>query len=201
VLLLCSASPRRRDFLRALGLRFESLAPHVDEARRPGEAPAALAERLARSKAAAGMRAYRLTSQAPAVALGADTVVALGERDLAKPADRADAVRMLRALSGRVHRVITGVCVAASAGADEPSLRSLCVETDVRFHPLPEPAIEWLAASGDGDDKAGAYAVQGLAGAFIDRIEGSFTNVVGLPMTEAIALLAEAGVPMPWEEQ
>jgi septum formation protein len=187
-LLLCSTSPRRRDLLSMVGLRFEVIAPHIDESRRSGESPEQLAERLAREKAAAGLAAFGKR----AVPLAADTVVAVGDQDLAKPRDRADAARMLRTLSGQTHRVITGVCVAE---------RSLFVSTDVRFATLTAAQIEWLAASGDGDDKAGAYAVQGLAGAFIDRIEGSFTNVVGLPMAETLRLLADAGVELPWSER
>jgi len=185
-LVLCSASPRRRAFLAQLGFDFVPFAPAVDERRRPGEGPAALAERLAREKAQAGAREG-------SVALGADTVVAIGDDDLAKPRDRDDAARMLRLLSGRTHRVITGVCVAGA------TVRSLAVTSVVRFRPLSEQIVRWLAASGDGDDKAGAYAVQGLAGAFIDRIEGSFTNVVGLPLAETLELLGGAGVRMPWE--
>ena len=189
-LLLCSASPRRRDLLAQLGLSFEVRPAHLDESRRPGEAPRELAGRLAREKALAGLRGARQG----AVALAADTVVAIGEEDFGKPADRADAARMLRALSGRTHTVMTGVC-AASAAAQ----RSVVVATEVRFVPLDAAQVDWLDASGDGDDKAGAYAVQGLAGAFIDRLEGSFTNVVGLPVAETIALLRELGVRLPWE--
>jgi septum formation protein len=96
---------------------------------------------------------------------------------------------MLWLLSGIEHRVITAVCVP-------PQIRS--VETRVKFAPLSEAQIRWLAASGDGDDKAGAYAVQGLAGAFVERIDGSFTNVVGLPMVETLQMLSEAGVELPW---
>ena len=188
-LLLCSASPRRRDLLAGLGLRFEVVAPAVDETRLPGESPEALAERLARQKAAAGLLAFGR----PAVAIAADTVVAVGSDDFAKPRNRADAARMLRALSGRIHRVVSGVCVGRRG-----ELRSLAVTTQVRFRPLSEEVIAWLASSGDGDDKAGAYAVQGLASAFIDRLEGSFSNVVGLPLPETLELLAGAGVKLPW---
>jgi septum formation protein len=123
------------------------------------------------------------------VTLGADTIVVVGEEVLGKPRDASDAERMLRALSGIEHRVITAVCVP-------PRVRA--VETGVTFAALSEAQIRWLAASGDGDDKAGAYAVQGLAGAFIERIDGSFTNVVGLPLLETLQMLAEAGVELPW---
>lgn len=197
-LVLCSASPRRRAFLAQLGLVFEVVSPEVDEARRAGESPRALAERLAREKAAAGGAVLRARGVHNGwVALAADTVVALDAEDgldLGKPVDRADAARMLGILSGREHVVISGVAVRAAGG----KMRSVAVETTVRFRELSPGEVAWLSASGDGDDKAGAYAVQGLAGSFIERLDGSFTNVVGLPMTEALALLKEAGVRMPW---
>jgi septum formation protein len=190
-LLLCSASPRRRDLLGQLGLAFEIRPAHLDEARRPGESPRGLAERLAREKALAGLHGAPQGS----VALAADTVVAIGDEDFGKPRDRRGAERMLRALAGRTHTVLTGVCAASSS-----KVRSILVETLVRFVDLDSVQIAWLAASGDGDDKAGAYAVQGLAGAFIDRLEGSCTNVVGLPVAETVALLQEMGVRMPWQK-
>lgn len=194
-LLLCSASPRRRALLREVGLSFEVVSPDVDEARLPGEGPRALAERLARSKAEAGLRLWR--AQAPGdarVALAADTVVAIGEVDLAKPAGRADTARMLGLLSGREHVVTTGIAVVDAQGA----VRSRAVDTTVRFRALSPAQLAWLVDSGDGDDKAGAYAVQGLAGAFIERLDGSVTNVVGLPLPEALDLLEAAGLPLPW---
>jgi len=182
-LVLCSASPRRREFLERLGVRFEVAPAHIDEAQKEGEAARAYAIRMALEKSAAGTRPG-------AAALGADTIVVKGEEVLGKPRDRVDAERMLRMLSGSEHRVITAVAVAG--------LRAVAVETRVRFARLSDAQIRWLASSGDGDDKAGAYAAQGLAGAFIERIEGSFSNVVGLPLTETLALLEEAGVALPW---
>ena len=155
---------------------------HIDETQKPGEAPRDYVRRMAREKAEAGAREGHVT-------LGADTIVVLGDEVLGKPRDRSDAERILRALSGAEHRVITAVCVP-------PRIRA--VETAVRFAALSEAQVRWLAASGDGDDKAGAYAVQGLAGAFIERIEGSFTTVVGLPLKETLQMLAEAGVEVPW---
>ncbi|HTO96344.1 MAG TPA: Maf family protein [Myxococcales bacterium] len=181
-LVLCSASPRRRRLLEDLGVGL-SLAPaHIDETRRAGEPARDYVMRMAKEKAAAAARPG-------AVALGADTIVLVGEEVLGKPRDRADAERMLRRLSGIEHRVITAVCVPPRVQA---------VETVVRFAPLSEQQVRWLAASGDGDDKAGAYAAQGLAGAFIERIEGSFSNVVGLPLPETLRMLAEASVDLPW---
>jgi septum formation protein len=184
-LLLCSASPRRREFLQRLGFAFEVAPSHLDESQRPGEPARDYVQRMAREKAAAGVREG-------CVALAADTVVVVGppEEVLGKPRDRSEAERMLRRLSGIEHRVITAVCVGNEV---------LAVETAVKFGALSGEQIEWLAASGDGDDKAGAYAVQGLAGAFIERIEGSFTNVVGLPLSETLQMLSRAGVEMPWK--
>ncbi len=181
-LLLCSASPRRREFLERLGVRFSAAAAHIDESRKAGEPALSYVRRMAREKAQACARAGHVT-------LAADTVVVVGDEVLGKPRDRPDAERMLRLLSGIEHRVITAVCVP-------PEVRS--VETAVTFAALSEAQVRWLAASGDGDDKAGAYAVQGLAGAFVERIDGSFTNVVGLPLAETLEMLAEAGVDLPW---
>ncbi len=180
-LLLCSASPRRRDFLTALGISFEISPSHVEETRLSGEGVVEYVERLARNKARA---------RPGYVSLSADTIVVVGEEVLGKPRDRADAERMLRMLSGAEHRVITSVCVQE---------RVRTVETRVLFRPLSGAQLRWLLDSGDGDDKAGAYAVQGMAGAFIERIEGSFTNVVGLPLAETLELLEQAGVEMPWK--
>jgi len=180
--------------LSRLGLRFDVEVPRVTEERAPGESIDAYPERLAREKAAAGLESWRKRGgQGPAVALAADTVVVLGDEVLEKPLDRADAHRMLRKLSGAEHRVITGVCVATDG-----EVRSRAVVTGVHFTDLSDAATKWLAESGDGDDKAGAYAVQGLAGAFVDRVDGSFSNVVGLPLTETLQLLAGAGLRMPW---
>jgi septum formation protein len=181
-LVLCSASPRRREFLEKLGIGFEQRPAQVDEAQRPGEAPLAYALRLAMEKAAAAI-------QPGAVALAADTIVVVRDELLGKPRDRSDAARMLGRLSGIEHRVITAVCVGK---------RAVAVETRVTFAHLSPAQVRWLAESGDGDDKAGAYALQGLAGAFVERIDGSFSNVVGLPLAETLELLADAGVELPW---
>jgi septum formation protein len=166
-----------------LGISFEISPPHIDESRLQGEGVEKYVERLAREKARAGARPGY-------VSLGADTIVVKGGEVLGKPADRADAERMLRLLSGAEHRVLTSVCIGE---------RVRTVETQVRFRRLSEAQLRWLVDSGDGDDKAGAYAVQGLAGAFVERIEGSFTNVAGLPLAETVELLEQAGVEMPWK--
>jgi len=182
-LVLCSASPRRREFLERLGVRFSVAPAHIDETRRPGEPAIAYVTRMALEKSAAGARPGF-------AALGADTIVVKDEEVLGKPRDRSDAERMLRLLSGGEHRVITAVTIAG--------MHAVVVITFVKFAELSDAQIRWLAASGDGDDKAGAYAVQGLAGAFIERIEGSYSNVVGLPLLETIRLLEKAGVELPW---
>ena len=182
-LLLCSASPRRRELLERLGVRFSVAPSHIDESLRSGEPALAYAMRMALEKSGAGARPGF-------AALGADTIVVKGEEVLGKPRNRADAERMLRVLSGAEHEVITAVAI--------DGLRAVAVITVVKFAKLSEAQIRWLAASGDGDDKAGAYAAQGHAGAFIERIDGSFSNVVGLPLLETVRLLEEAGVDLPW---
>jgi len=180
-LVLCSASPRRRELLARLGVRFSVAPSHIDETQRE-ESAEQYVRRMALEKAGAGQKPGR-------VVLAADTVVVVDGEVLGKPRDRAGARRMLSLLSGREHRVITAICV-------NDEVREAI--TSVRFTKLSDAQIRWLADSGDGDDKAGAYAAQGLAGAFIERIEGSFSNVVGLPLAETLALLEEAGVALPW---
>jgi septum formation protein len=182
-LLLCSASPRRRDLLAALGLEFTVAPAHIDETQAPGEQALEYVRRMAREKAAAAARPG-------IVALAADTIVVVSGQVLGKPSGKSDAARMLRRLSGIEHLVITAVCVGDVVKS---------VETTVRFQSLTDAQVEWLASSGDGDDKAGAYAVQGLAGAFVERIDGSFTNVVGLPLAETLRMLEDAGVELPWK--
>jgi septum formation protein len=181
---LASASPRRRELLSQLGLLFDVDAAHLDETEREGEAPSAYVERLALEKAAAvaGRHSGR-------VVLAADTTVALGADILGKPRDDAEAAQMLSRLSGRVHEVFTGI---AASG------RSRVVRTAVRFKALTPQEIAWYVATGEPRDKAGAYAVQGKAGAFVEALDGSPTNVIGLPLVETLALLAEAGLALPY---
>jgi septum formation protein len=193
-LLLCSASPRRRELLARVGLAFEVVAPNVDESRICGELVTALPLRLAQLKARAGLALHRARGGADAIALAADTVVSMGESELGKPRDRLHARELLAQMSGQEHLVTTGVCVLSAAGVEA----SCTVDTKVRFRALTDAQLDWLALSGDGDDKAGGYGLQGLAGALIDRLDGSFTNVIGLPMGETLELLAGAGVKMPW---
>lgn len=186
MLTLCSASPRRRELLASVGLVFDVVAPDIDESRRAGEPVLEYVERLAREKVSAGLRDWS------GVGIAADTIVVLGDEVLGKPRDRKDAARMLGLLSGREHFVITGVAVQGK------TVRAGWVRTAVRLRALSPAALRWLVESGDGDDKAGGYAVQGLAGSFIEKIDGSLTNVVGLPIPEALELLAEEGVKPPW---
>jgi septum formation protein len=171
-LILASASPRRRELLRTAGLDVEVRPSSVEEAVRPGESPQDFARRAAADKALA----VAATAPPDALVLGADTVVVAGEEILGKP---ADAARMLRALSGVTHRVITGVCLASAPDRIE----ALRAETTlVTFRPLDEKEIADYIASGEPFDKAGAYGIQGLASKFVTRIEGCYFNVVGLPV-------------------
>lgn len=170
-LILASQSPRRRELLEIAGLRFVVRARPVEEVRGPGEAPRDYVTRLARAKAEASW-------EGPGeVALGADTVVLLEDRVLEKPIDAADARAMLRSLSGQTHVVITGVCLRHAGGAIVDR-----AETRVHFVPMEEREIDEYVSSGEPMDKAGAYAIQGLASKFADRIEGCYFNVMGLPL-------------------
>ncbi|MFN7984404.1 MAG: Maf family protein [Vicinamibacterales bacterium] len=182
-LVLASASPRRSELLTAAGFSFEILVADVDETAHPGEAPREYVRRLAREKAAASLA--RLNSGAePAVVLGADTTVVVDGEILGKPVDLADAERMLRLLSGRSHTVLTGVAVTTiDAHADT------VVETEVFVNALSNEQVAWYVGSGEGADKAGAYAIQGLASRFITRIDGSYSNVVGLPVAAVDELI------------
>jgi septum formation protein len=181
-LILASASPRRAELLTSAGFVFEVAPADVDETPEPGEAPQPYALRVARAKASAAVAS---TGGKPgALVLAADTVVAVDGEVLGKPADPDDATRMLRLLSNGVHQVHTAVVVRR--GADE---RSEVVTTRVRFLPLTEAEIAWYIASGEPDGKAGAYAIQGRAARFVDWIEGSWSNVVGLPIATVYRLL------------
>ena len=180
-LVLASSSPRRAELLRAAGFDFETLSAAVDEQIRPDERPEEYVLRLASEKSAAGQSMAR----DDAFVLGADTAVVVGTDVLGKPNDDADVARMLRQLSGRTHRVITGVSLRRGA------LEAREIEmTAVWFSTLRSEEIEWYVASGEGRDKAGAYAIQGRASRFIPRIDGSYSNVVGLPIALVQALIS-----------
>lgn len=191
MLILASASPRRAELLRSAGFAFEVVPAGVDETPRRGEEPRDYALRIALEKARASL-ATRPGSALPLLA--ADTVVVAGGQILGKPADTADARRMLRLLSGSVHEVHTGVVLLLRRG---PTPRSEVVTTRVRFVPMTNEEIDWYVASGEPEGKAGAYAIQGRAARFIDWIEGSWSNVVGLPIAAVYRLLGEAGGPGP----
>jgi septum formation protein len=183
MLVLASASPRRRELLLQAGYRFEVHPAHVNEDVQPDEEPIAYVTRLAREKAEAVFRELtrdpdnqNLPIETLSV-LGADTTVTLDNHILAKPEDAADAGRMLRLLSGRTHRVITGVALATAAGTEVAA-----EVTAVRFLTLADEEIAAYVASGEPMDKAGAYAIQGRAARWIPRIDGCYFNVVGLPL-------------------
>ncbi len=185
-LLLASRSPRRRELLTQIGLRFASLDVAVDESRQPGETPSALVERLARAKAAAGIEHAPATAQP---VLAADTVIALDGAVLGKPDDEADARAMLARLSGRSHDVLTGIAVGRTT-----ALESRVVGSRVTLRALAPAEAGAYWASGEPAGKAGAYAIQGLGAVFVERLEGSYSNVVGLPLYETAALLSRFGV-------
>ena len=182
-LILASASPRRRILLERTGLIFNVIASTVDENGDPGGDPARFVQSLAAAKAGEIAR-----SHPDAWVIGADTVVVIDGRILGKPADEADARAMLQILSGRAHEVHTGFCVARRAKGDEFT-RSVC--TRVRFRDLSESEIDWYVGTKEPFDKAGAYGIQGQGAFLVKGIEGSYTNVVGLPVCELVDLLLE----------
>lgn len=191
-IVLASRSPRRSQLLGQIGVRHEILAVDHDELRRAGEPPRTYAERLAREKALLARECH--PSLASRTLLAADTVVALGEQVFAKPTDEEDCVRMLGALSGRSHEVITAIAVH-----DGRVLTSdLCVSR-VTFRVIGEDEGRRYWRSSEPADKAGGYAIQGFGAVFVERLEGSCSCVMGLPLFETARLLAAAGVPA-WQE-
>jgi septum formation protein len=185
-LILASASPRRAALLEEAGQRFLTLPSQLEETRRPGEPPAELAARLAREKAleVAGRARGRWV-------LGADTIVVIDDEPLGKPRDDRDAARMLRLLSGRGHRVLTAFALV------DPASRVIVertVESEVVFRDIGLEEIDAYVVGGEPLDKAGAYAIQGGASAFVSQLRGSRTNVVGLPMDEVEIALRSAGI-------
>jgi septum formation protein len=184
-IVLASASPRRRALLAQIGLDVEVLAVEVDEAQRPGEAASAYVLRLAQAKAAAAAR--RVGDRA--VVIAADTAVVIDDLILGKPVDREDFEAMLTRLSGRSHEVLTGVTVSHVGQA-----RSAVSRTSVRFRPIEPREIAAYWASGEPADKAGGYGIQGVGGIFVERLDGSYSGVVGLPLAETEQMLTELGV-------
>src|SRR5215468_1704256 len=185
-LVLASASPRRRALLEQLGIPLRVEPAHLDENVRAGEAAERYVVRLAREKAEAVQLRH-----ANATVLGADTSVVVDGVVLGKPASEDEALAMLRRLSGRTHEVMTAVAVA---GVGERY-----VTAHVTFTAATDAALRWYVATGEPMDKAGAYAVQGIGGFLVERIEGSHSAVVGLPLVETLALLRESGYLLPWE--
>jgi septum formation protein len=183
-LVLASKSPRRQQILRDAGIPFVVRASNVVEERRPEESPSDYVRRLAEEKA------FAVPMHPGEVVLGADTTVVVDHHVLEKPRDTSDAMRMLALLSGREHEVITGICLRS----ESRKIVDVAI-TRVRFVPLREEELEAYAASGEPMDKAGAYAIQGLASKFIDRIDGDYFNVVGLPVALVFRYWREISQP------
>lgn len=188
-IVLASASPRRRELLEALGLAITIRPTGVPEDLFPGEDPFDAAERLARSKAEAAVA----EAAADSLVIAADTLVVLEGHALGKPADHSEAIRMLGRLSGRRHEVVTGVAIAH--GSRMVSAREI---SEVYFEPMTEREIESYASTPEPHDKAGAYGMQNLAGVFIERVDGSPSNVIGLPVRLVRRLLRELGFDLPF---
>lgn len=186
-LVLASSSPRRRELLSQRGFAFEIVHPDVDELMLPGESPAELAARLALAKARAGAQ----SAPEHAIVLGCDTIVVLGDEVLGKPDDERHAVEMLLRIAGRTHRVLTAfAAVAGSFAAEQVGVE----ESHVTLREVARAEAEAYAASGEPLDKAGAYALQGEGARFVTRVEGSRSNVIGLPLERVEPLLRALGV-------
>jgi len=187
-LTLASASPRRRELLAQIGVTPDAIMPaDIDETPQRGEQPRPYALRLAREKAAA--------VDVPGLVLAADTVVCVGRRILGKPADADEAARFLTLLGGRRHRVMTGIALRRADGF----VSAKTVETSVKLKRLSAAELNAYIDSGEWQGKAGGYAIQGIGAAFVPWISGSYTNVVGLPLTEVAGLLNAAGYPLSYQ--
>src|SRR5262249_58005274 len=180
-LVLASSSPRRRQLLEMLGIPIQVVPPNIPEIRRPVETPVDYVERLAREKA--------FTAAGPLV-LGADTTVVIRDQVLEKPEDAAEALAMLRKLQGRTHQVVTSVALVADG-----SLHQATDITNVMFRRMDDAMLEAYVATGEPMDKAGAYGIQGYGAALVERIDGDFFSVMGLPLRLVLSLLADAGPP------
>ncbi|WP_155955161.1 Maf-like protein [Rhodomicrobium udaipurense] len=194
LLVLASASPRRLALLEQVGIEPDALRPaSIDETPKKGEAPRSYAQRLARQKAlTARERLEREPNLGGAFVLAADTVVAVNRKIIGKPEYLNEAAAALQTLSGRSHRVFTSVCLITDTG----SVKMRTVETRVRFKRLSAEELDSYLACGEWRGKAGGYAIQGIAGAFVQKIVGSYTNVVGLPLIEVVQLLTGEGFPV-----
>lgn len=194
-LILASGSPRRRELLSNHGFTFEVQAADIDESVRPGESPDAYVQRLAVEKAtairdrlAADAADRGANAEVDITVIGADTTVAFQGEILGKPVDAADAKAMLRRLSGATHQALTGVAVVRHETV------SVCVRTNVTFAEMTDHEIDWYVSTGDPLDKAGSYGIQGIAGSYVERIDGNVQNVAGLPMHHLVVLLAKVGL-------
>lgn len=183
---LASASPRRRELLTQIGVPFELAPVDIDETPLANEGARAYVERLAQAKAAAALARI---NHPDAVVLGSDTSVIIDDEILTKPADAADAKRMLQRLSGNRHQVFTAVAVLS-----QNRQQQVCVATDVDFRALSDAEIERYIATGEPMDKAGSYGIQGKGAILVEKISGSYSNVVGLPLTETAALLTNFNI-------
>lgn len=184
-IVLASASPRRRELLEQIGLSFSVAPVDIDEAPLPDERPDHYVERLARQKAEAGLA---LASDSNSLVIGSDTTVVCDDCIMGKPADEAEAMEMLRRLSGRAHKVMTAVALAGEYGC-----YARLVITEVRFRELSDPEIAAYWRTGEPADKAGGYGIQGRGAVFVDGLWGSYSAVVGLPLQETAELFEEAG--------
>ncbi|MEX8503168.1 MAG: nucleoside triphosphate pyrophosphatase [Leptothrix ochracea] len=200
VLYLASQSPRRRQLLDQIGVRHELLLPLAGEdaealeATRHGESPRRYVERVTRAKWAAACARHKACDLPPGCILCADTTVALGDLILGKPEDSADAARILQLLSGQTHRVLTAVMVGRSDGLDAPKAAALAVSVSrVRWAQVSQADIDAYVASGEPMGKAGAYAIQSRAAMWIERIQGSYSGIMGLPLFETSRLLRQTG--------
>jgi septum formation protein len=190
-IILASGSPRRRCFLAELGFDFTVAVADVDEVLRSGESPLAFVSRLAQEKAMA-----IAVDHPEAWVIGADTVVVMADEILGKPVDPADALAMLNRLAGRTHEVWTGFAISR----DNSTVVTRAVRTEVTFVPAVNDVLAAYVASGEPLDKAGAYGIQGRGGLLVERIDGSYSNVVGLPMAELVAELLKLGAIAPGDK-
>lgn len=199
---LASHSPRRRDLLKQIGVRFEPMmlrlaqprGPDVDETRHPAESADAYVQRIANEKAEFGLRNLSMRSLMPAPVLAADTAVVLEGAVLGKPENAKAAVETLRKLSGRAHEVHTSVAVGLGVPQGAPQIIQSTSVTKVYFRKLTHDEIDRYCATSEPHDKAGAYAIQGLGAVFVERIEGSYSGVMGLPLFETAQLLKQTGI-------
>lgn len=195
-LVLASASPRRRDLLEAVGIEAKVEPVDADESRLSGESPERYVERVATRKLELWL--HQNATRRGVTALAADTTVAIDDEILGKPESDAEALSMLERLAGRSHRVCTAVAIGAPETPAGGVLATRLVTTQVRFRPLDAATMRAYVATGEGRDKAGAYAIQGIAGGFVEAIDGSYSNVVGLPVAQTLALLGELGILRSW---